>query len=189
VLLDINREVTGGEWVNAGYAVVTVGRGTAEIVDIDDADIRDGFFGFAPSGGDAVIVAGGPAGAQTLRFYGPDGEVTREIPNVGAAPDNMNLFSPSGDRFITGCPDGGPYRQCVRDTASGREVARFTPPCTLMLGWYDENHAYCWAEEDDATMDWVHLVTLDGTSGRRLLETPDRSRLSVVFSRKPATGP
>ncbi|GAA5084797.1 hypothetical protein GCM10023259_096360 [Thermocatellispora tengchongensis] len=188
LLLSISEEISEGNWVNRGYAIVTVGDTDARVVRIDESRVRfTGYnWGGRATGADQVVTTLESVEGGTLRFYSPSGELVRDLPGVGDIELDTDPFSPSGSRFVTTCPDGPPYLLCLWDSRSGAQVRRVQTDCAHILGWYDENHLYCWAATKEDGMSVVQVVDLSGRNVRRLLTADDRTSVEPVFSRKPS---
>ncbi|MCG5217213.1 protein kinase domain-containing protein [Streptosporangium soli] len=182
VLLAIEREVGNDEWDTRGFVIATVGQSTTDPVTISDRTVKDSYYGWAP-GGDGAVAIATSGETSTLRFYGTDGTEQRSIRGIGKVPDTMDFFSPSGKQFVTDCRGGNASNHCIWDTASGKEVTRYTSECDKVLGWYDERHLFCW--EVSGQTDKILVIDHQGQSVRTLLETSDDYQLSAAFTRKP----
>ncbi|SEG97811.1 Serine/threonine protein kinase [Nonomuraea solani] len=193
-LLNINRKSKDkkGEtvWRTVGFGIVDVAAHDVAqsrlrlVEDVADDTIRDSDFGWDEREEGVVIEYGDDEG---LRFFDAAGKRTRDISNAGPlASGTLDLFSPSGKTFVTDCPGGADGDHCLWDSATGRQVRRFSSDCDKILGWYDESRLYCW-EEDNGAHDEIRVVAFDGKLLHRLLEVPDKLDMSPYFTITPTS--
>ncbi len=181
VLLSI-RNPGGSTWTTKGFIVVDVASGTASVKRINDSSIKEGRFYWS---GDGTMVATYYKNGTTkgIRFYDLDGNVVSTLSNVGEPYNTSSgLFSPSGDSIVTKCVDDG-AKTCVWSASSGIETIRFSSDCTKVLGWWDEQHLFCWAGAVSGKTPVV-VVDLRGTHVRTLLETTQSEDLGPYYSRR-----
>jgi WD40 repeat protein len=193
ILLNLNKKLKNEQgkevWTTLGFAVVDVaGNDVAQsktrMVNVADDSIRDSDFGWDGAEQGVVIVYGEDKG---LRFFDAAGKPTRDLPGVGPlAAGTLDLFSPSGRKFVTACPGDDDSDHCLWDAGTGKQIRRVTSDCDKVLGWYDESHLYCW-ENDNGAHDEVRVVASDGKLLRRLLESPDEKELAPYFTITPTS--
>lgn len=182
ILLILERKV-GKTWKNEGFVIVTVGQTTAQVVRPGVA-VGDSGYAWAPSGDQVVAEVKDESGSK-LQFFSTQGEKVREVAAVGEPPAD-DPFSPSGRSFVTDCPHSAEGTLCIWDTRTGRQVRRVYTDCAPLLGWYDDNHLFCWTDREDAYgRDLVEVVDFKGEHVRTLLAVGDGSLLSPTFSYKP----
>ncbi|MEO3802264.1 serine/threonine-protein kinase [Nonomuraea sp. B1E8] len=167
-----------------GFAIIDVdradlARSRATVVEVHDATLGDDEFGWDARGEGVIYFHEKIKG---LRFYDASGRPTRDLPGVGALEAGAELqFSPSGKSFVTDCRDGeADGDHCLWDTATGRQTRTFSSDCDKVLGWFDENHLFCW-EQDNGANDEIQVVTLDGKLVRRLMDVPKDVDLSPRY--------
>nr|SBO92120.1 Tyrosine protein kinase:Serine/threonine protein kinase [Nonomuraea gerenzanensis] len=186
ILLNIEKK-SGSKWLYLGFVVVDVTAKTADVVNVDDATIRETAFGFDGEE-DGVVNVYGSETNRNLRFFDTEGEATRSLTGIGTlSAGTQDIFSPSGKTFVTNCPNGGDGDHCVWDTATGEQIKKFSSDCDKVLGFYDENHLYCW-EQDNGDNDEIQVLDFTGKLLRKLLEVPDELNFSPVFTINPAKG-
>ncbi|TMR28010.1 hypothetical protein ETD85_37255 [Nonomuraea zeae] len=62
---------------------------------------------------------------KSLQFFDTDGRKVREFGEVGTLPrDATDVFSPSGQAFVTNCPGTDYYAHCLWDTRTGELVRK-----------------------------------------------------------------
>ncbi|WP_171055576.1 hypothetical protein, partial [Nonomuraea sp. KC401] len=183
ILLNVSKPVNGKkDWITTGFAIIHVdradlARSKASVVDVDDATLGEGDFGWDAAGEGVVFFHEKIKG---LRFYDAAGRPTRDVPGVGALDSGTDhQFSPSGRTFVTDCPDGDDDH-CLWDTATGKRVRSFSSDCDKVLGWFDETHLFCW-EQDNGAGDEIRVVTLDGKLVRKLMDVPKDVDLSPGY--------
>ncbi|WP_162794751.1 hypothetical protein [Nonomuraea lactucae] len=189
ILLNIEKKVKAknGEhdWIYPGFVIIDVAGAKAQVKIVPGGSTRTTGFGWDSEEAGVVNVAGDKEG---LRFYDASGKYVRELANVGPLPSGtQDIFSPSGELFVTDCPRGGGGDHCVWDTGTGEKVHAFSSDCDKVLGWYDETRVYCW-EQDNSAKDEIQVVGFDGKLVRRLLDTPGDLDLSPVFTANPTRG-
>ncbi|NUT38395.1 MAG: serine/threonine protein kinase [Thermoactinospora sp.] len=180
VLLNVERQIDGA-WAHLGFAVLDVKTRKVKITQVAKGP------GLAPFGWDGTDdgVVTWDERNRALVFYDLDGKRTRTLKDLGTLPAGTDrLFSPSGSTFVTTCPGGEEH--CVWDTASGERKQSFTSDCDKVLGWYDENHLYCW-ELNNGKQYEVQVVDFEGKAVRRLLESSKALSISPVFTVNPRT--
>jgi len=187
VLLSIVREV-GDELVHPGFMLVDVATKHVRRVDVTAVSPSGNDFGFDGENTGAVN-AYGPEEDPTLRFFDTQGKVVRTHTKIGTLPDGttMDMFSPSGKAYVTNCPGGTYNDHCIWDAATGKRLHTFYSDCDEVLGFYDEEHLYCW-ENDNGANSEVRVVNVKGELGRRLMEVPGELDIDLVFTRNPARG-
>jgi serine/threonine protein kinase len=117
---------------------------------------------------------------KTVRFLDDEGNLVRDYHNVGTLPGNAtDVFSPSGQTFVTNCSGTTRYAHCLWTAADGRLVRRFTSDCHEVLGWYDESHLYCYS----AAKHSIQVVDFSGRYVRTLADVDDYDRFTPVYSR------
>ncbi|WP_084961736.1 WD40 repeat domain-containing serine/threonine protein kinase [Thermoactinospora rubra] len=174
ILLNVERDV-GGVWSHLGFVVVDVRTRKATVVRVKDAR---GLSAFGWDGSQNGVVSW-DARARALRFFDLRGTPTRELKGLGELPSGTDrLFSPSGRQFATTCDDGA---TCIWDTRSGDRLRRFASDCDKVIGWFDEQHLYCW-ELDNGRGYEVQVVGFDGRLVRRLLQSGKGLSVSPVFT-------
>ncbi|GAA2895737.1 hypothetical protein GCM10010517_60560 [Streptosporangium fragile] len=166
----------------AGFVVVDVATRKATVVMTDDE--RDGYgnFDWSPDGRFVVGAYQHKKPAFGLRFRSLDGKVARTMPWVGAIP-GPGVFSPSGTRFFTYCPEstGETGAACVWDARSGNRTA--TVPLwkgeATVAGWWDEHHLII----GDSRKDPHKYVIMDfhGKVIRTLVELAKKDAFKVQF--------
>ncbi|WP_245642169.1 hypothetical protein [Nonomuraea candida] len=183
--LDKKTENKQGEdvWTTLGFAVLDVARATVRVVEVADDTIRSGNFGWDGAEEGVVAFYGDNEG---LRFFDAAGRRVRDVPKVGPpASGTVDLFSPSGGRFVTDCPGDDEGDHCLWDTATGKRAHRFSSDCDKVLGWYDESHLYCW-EYDNGPGHEIRVVAFDGRLTHLLLESGDGMEVSPYFTVTPS---
>ncbi|MGP3933090.1 serine/threonine protein kinase [Nonomuraea sp. KM88] len=189
ILLNVSKptkDAQGKEGrATTGFAIIDVdradlARSKANVVDVHDATLGDDEFGWDARGEGVIYFHEKIKG---LRFYDASGRPARDLPGVGALEAGAELqFSPSGKTFVTDCRDGeADGDHCLWDTATGRQARTFSSDCDKVLGWFDENHLFCW-EQDNGANDEIQVVTLDGKLVRRLLDVPKDVDLSPRYA-------
>ncbi|MFB4262742.1 protein kinase [Nonomuraea sp. GTA35] len=186
ILLNLDRKTEDeqGEdvWTTLGFAIVDVPRREVDVVHVADDSVRGGNFGWDGAEQGVVAVYGKDEG---LRFFDAAGRRVRDVPGIGPlAAGTLDIFSPSGRTFVTGCP--GSDDHCLWDAGTGKQVRRFSSDCDKVLGWYDESHLYCW-EHDNGRFDEVRVVAFDGKLTHKLLESADELEVSPYFTVRPTT--
>ncbi len=160
LLLNVGKHV-GDDWHTSGFGIIDVRDLKAPFRAHTIKGIhRDASYGFDHEQ-KGVVALTNSVSRQPLRFYTPEGKLTRTVPEVGEGEADA-LFSPSGRLFVTDCPGMSSNDHCVYDTASGQEIRRFSSACTLQDGWYDESHLLCWTNLD------YRVVDFDGNLVRRM---------------------
>ncbi|GAA3254766.1 protein kinase domain-containing protein [Nonomuraea helvata] len=189
ILLNVNKKIKK-DWVTVGFAVVEVGAGDLAqskvgVVNVADDSIRGSDFAWDGNEQGVAIVYGKDEG---LRFFDASGKRTRDLPGVGSLQsDARDIFSPSGRTFATECPQGRDGETCLWDTATGRQIRKFSSDCDKVLGWYDETRLYCW-EWDNGTNTELQVMDFDGKLVRRLLEVPQELKVTAYFTDNPPNG-
>ncbi|RBQ19788.1 hypothetical protein DP939_13845 [Spongiactinospora rosea] len=120
-----------------GFVLIDVRTRTATQVEAEYTDDAALAFTFTPDG---TVARGYHDGkAVGMEYYNLSGQVTKSFHWVGK-PRSRDWFSPSGERFVTVCPDEKNY--CVWDTKTGdrRATVRTGPDGQQLLGWFNENH-------------------------------------------------
>ncbi|MEV4562403.1 protein kinase [Nonomuraea sp. NPDC049419] len=187
ILLSIGHK-RGDTWTYPGFMLVDVVTKRVKQVDVSDPDVRGSSWGFDGDETGTVNVYG-DEDDLSLRFFDAQGKAVRSQANIGtlAADTTQDLFSPSGDAFVTNCPDGTYNDHCVWDAGTGERLRTFYSDCDEVLGFYDEEHLFCW-ENDNGANDEVQVVDFKGKLVRKLMEVPDSLDLDPVFTRNPAHG-
>ncbi|MEV0623218.1 serine/threonine-protein kinase [Nonomuraea sp. NPDC050404] len=186
ILLNIEKK-SGDDWIYLGFVLIDVTGKQAEVVNVDDTSIRGTAFGLDGEEQGAVNMYGDEKNVG-LRFFDAQGEATHSLPGVGTLPaGTRNMFSPSGEEFVTNCPNGGDGDHCIWDVSSGERVKKFSSDCDKVLGFYDNDHLYCW-EQDNGTNDEVQVVDFNGKLLRKLLEVPENLDFSPAFTVNPSRG-
>ncbi|TYB58083.1 protein kinase [Nonomuraea sp. PA05] len=186
ILLNIEKK-SGSKWLYLGFVIVDVAGKTADVVSVDDTSIRGTAFGF-DGDDEGVVNVYGKETDRNLRFFDAEGEATRSLTGIGTlSAGTQDIFSPSGKTFVTNCPNGGDGDHCVWDTATGEQVEKFTSDCDKVLGFYDENHLYCW-EQQNGVNDEIQVLDFKGKLLRKMLEVPDDLNFSPVFTINPSKG-
>ncbi|MFC7104447.1 hypothetical protein ACFQQB_30775 [Nonomuraea rubra] len=186
ILLNIEKK-SGSKWLYLGFVVVDVAAKTADVVNVSDTSIRDTAFGFDGEEEGVVNVYGSETN-RNLRFFDTEGKATRSLPSIGTlSAGTQDIFSPSGETFVTNCPNGGDGDHCVWDTSTGERVKKFTSDCDKVLGFYDESHLYCW-EQNNGPNDEIQVLDFSGKLLRKMLEVPDELNFSPVFTANPSRG-
>ncbi|WP_214111402.1 hypothetical protein, partial [Acrocarpospora catenulata] len=177
---------SGEVWTTKGFVVVDIAAGRATTRQINDPAIKNGRFYWSPDQA-ALVVSYEDGDSKGLRYYNFQGEVVRTIPDVGEpANTSGGLFSPSGDRFVTACA-GQTSGTCVWNTADGTASTRFSSDCTNVLGWWDDQHLYCWTSPQNG-VDEVNVVDLTGVAVRKLLESSDTKNSVVPYFSRTGNG-
>ncbi|MFC4010726.1 protein kinase [Nonomuraea purpurea] len=180
ILLNIEKK-NRGDWDYLGFVIVDVAKKTAKQVDVSDSSVRQTAFGFDEDER-GVVNAYGDERNRGLRFYDDRGQARRSLAGIGTlSAGTQDIFSPSGKTFVTNCPNGGDNDHCIWDADSGDRLRKFSSDCDKVLGFYDENHLFCW-EQDNNTKDEVQVVDFDGRLLRKLLEVPRGLRFTPTFS-------
>ncbi|WP_170316896.1 serine/threonine protein kinase [Acrocarpospora corrugata] len=172
---------SGEDWTVKGFLVIEPATGKVTIRRINDPAIKDGRFYWSPDES-GFVTSYTDETTSGLRHYNFAGEVVKTIPGVGV-PNNSagGLYSPSGDLFVTKCPDAS-AGTCIWDSETGAAQTQFTSDCNRVLGWWDEQHVYCWISPTDKSSN-VSVVDLNGDVVRKLIETSDVKSLSPYYSR------
>nr|WP_055506447.1 serine/threonine-protein kinase [Nonomuraea pusilla] len=190
ILLNVEKKTGDKTWVYLGVVIIDAVQGEAKTIMIDDPAVRTTPYGWdgAEQGVVNVYDMAGKTGAGEepknvgLRFFGADGKKTHDAPGVGTlSAGTQDIFSISGEQFVTDCPNGGDGDHCLWDSATGKRVRKFSSDCDKVLGWYDDAHLYCW-EQDAPSKDEVQVIDLKGNQVRRLLEVPKSMDFSPVFT-------
>ncbi|MCF6469765.1 hypothetical protein FAF44_15400 [Nonomuraea sp. MG754425] len=186
ILLNVEKK-TGDNWQYLGFVIVDVAGKSADVINVDDTSIRETAFGFDGAEEGVVNVYGNEKN-RGLRFFDTEGKAVRSLPGIGTlSAGTQDIFSPSGKTFVTNCPNGGDGDHCIWDSTTGDQVRKFSSDCDKVLGFYDEEHLYCW-EQDNAANDEVQVLDFNGRLLRRMLEVPDDINFSPVFTANPAKG-
>ncbi|MGP3958501.1 protein kinase domain-containing protein [Nonomuraea sp. 3N208] len=187
ILLNTERKTGEDKWVYLGFVVVDVATKEATTVNVSDSSVRDTAFGF-DGADEGVVNAYGSEKNRGLRFFDAQGKTTRSMPGIGTlSAGTQDIFSPSGKAFVTNCPNGGDGDHCIWDAASGDRLRKFYSDCDKVLGFYDENHLYCW-EQDNGTHDEIQVIDFTGKLLRKLVEVPDEVDFSPAFTINPQRG-
>ncbi|MFI7698400.1 protein kinase [Nonomuraea sp. NPDC049480] len=187
ILLNIERKVSGDKWVYLGFVIIDVAAKEATTVNVSDSSVRDTPFGFDGEDEGTVNIYGDEKN-RGLRFFDTQGKATRSANKIGTlSAGTQDIFSPSGKTFVTNCPNGGDGDHCIWDSASGDRVRRFSSDCDKVLGFYDENHLYCW-EQDNGVNDEIQVADFSGKLVRKLVESPDSVGFSPAFTVNPQRG-
>ncbi|MEU8402352.1 protein kinase [Nonomuraea sp. NPDC048892] len=180
ILLNIEKK-SGDDWLYLGFVVIEVSSESADVVNVSDTSIRQTAFGFDGDDKGTVNVTGDEKNLD-LRFFDTEGKATRTLKGIGTlSAGTQDIFSPSGKAFVTNCPGGGDGDHCVWDTATGERLQKFVSDCDKVLGFYDEEHLFCW-EQDNATDDEIQVVDFNGKLIRKMLEVPDKLNFSPAFT-------
>ncbi|GAA0996890.1 hypothetical protein GCM10009555_093480 [Acrocarpospora macrocephala] len=172
---------SGENWTVKGFIVIDIATGKTTVRRINDPTIKDGRFYWSPDES-GFVIAYTDGTTSGLRHYNFQGEVVKTIPGVGVPYNTANgLYSPSGDKFVTKCPDTN-AGTCIWDSETGAAQTQLTSDCNPVLGWWDEQHLYCWTSPSD-TVSKVAVVDLKGDVVRDLIETTDVKRLSPYYVR------
>ncbi|WP_206068617.1 WD40 repeat domain-containing serine/threonine protein kinase [Nonomuraea composti] len=186
ILLNVEKK-SGSKWLYTGFVLVDVAAKTAEVVDVDDTSVRETAFGF-DGDDEGVVNVYGDEKNRSLRFFDSEGKATRSLTGIGTlSAGTQDIFSPSGKTFFTNCPNGGDGDHCIWDTATGKQVRKFSSDCDKALGFYDESHLYCW-EQNNGDNDEIQVLDFNGKLLRKMLEVPDDLNFSPVFTINPAKG-
>ncbi|MGI5284128.1 protein kinase domain-containing protein [Nonomuraea polychroma] len=187
ILLNMERKTGEDKWVYLGFVIVDVATKEATTVNVSDSSIRDTAFGF-DGADEGVVNVYGSEKNRGLRFFDTQGKATRSAPGIGTlSAGTQDIFSPSGKAFVTNCPNGGDGDHCIWDAASGDRLRKFYSDCDKVLGFYDENHLYCW-EQDNGVNDEIQVIDFSGKLLRKLLEVPDNVDFSPAFTINPQRG-
>ncbi|MEV0313831.1 serine/threonine-protein kinase [Nonomuraea fuscirosea] len=180
ILLNIEKK-NGDDWLYLGFVVIEVAGETADVVNVSDTSTRETAFGFDGDDKGAVNIRGDEKNLD-LRFFDTSGKATRTLKGIGTlSAGTQDIFSPSGKAFVTNCPGGGDGDHCVWDTATGERLQKFVSDCDKVLGFYDEEHLFCW-EQDNATDDEIQVVDFNGKLIRKMLQVPDKLNFSPAFT-------
>ncbi|MFI6918389.1 serine/threonine protein kinase [Nonomuraea spiralis] len=186
ILLNIERK-SGDTWTYPGFVIVDVATMKARIVTVDDAAVRKTAFGWDGKDEGVVNIFGSEKN-RGLRFFDAQGKATRDVRSIGTLPaGTQDIFSPSGESFLSDCPNGSDGDTCVWDVKSGDRTHKFSSDCDKVLGWYDDTHLYCW-EQDNNTKDEIQVVDFKGTLLRKIVDVPDDVDFSPVFTVNPDKG-
>ncbi|MEV0824585.1 WD40 repeat domain-containing serine/threonine protein kinase [Nonomuraea rubra] len=186
ILLNVEKK-SGEKWFTLGFVIVDVAAKTADVVNVSDTSIRDTEFGFDGEDEGVVNVYGSETN-RNLRFFDTNGKATRSLTGIGTlTAGTQNIFSPSGEAFVTSCPNGGDGDHCVWDTVTGKRLEKFTSDCDKVLGFYDDSHLYCW-EQDNGANDEIQVLDFSGKLLRKLLEVPEELDFSPTFTVNPSRG-
>ncbi|TDD25918.1 serine/threonine protein kinase [Nonomuraea diastatica] len=194
ILLNVTRPNKNAQGekgrATTGFAIVEVdradlARSKVNVVEVNDATLGNDEFGWDARGEGVIYFHEKIKG---LRFYDASGRPTRDVPGVGALEAGAELqFSPSGRTFVTDCHDGeADGDHCLWDTATGKQARTFSSDCDKVLGWFGEDHLFCW-EQDNGANDEIQVVTLDGKLVRRLLDVPKDLDLSPRYAVNPSS--
>ncbi|GAA4086134.1 serine/threonine protein kinase [Nonomuraea soli] len=178
ILINVGKYV-GDDFHSSGFAIIDVSDPDAPVRPrVIKGLHKETNFGFDHQQRGVVGITN-TVSKQALRFYSPDGKLTRTVKNVGEGEAEV-LFSPSGQKFVTDCPGGDNNSHCVFSTASGAEVTRFASACTFQSGWYDEEHLTCWSDTD------FRVIDFEGNKVRELATFPEAvgDRLNLYYTRK-----
>ncbi|GIH27778.1 hypothetical protein Aph01nite_60880 [Acrocarpospora phusangensis] len=172
---------SGENWTVKGFMVIEMATGKTTIRRINDPAIKDGRFYWSPDE-TAFVISYTEGTTSGLRHYDFQGEVVKTIPDVGVPANTATgLYSPSGQQFVTKCPDEN-AGTCIWDADTGAAFAQFTSDCNRVLGWWDDQHVYCWISPTDNTSN-VSIIDLKGDVVRKLIETSDAKDLSPYYAR------
>ncbi|GII90848.1 serine/threonine protein kinase [Sinosporangium siamense] len=167
----------------AGYVIVDVKTGKATVSDKTFNDTKGSLYSFDERGTGAVIQTtnGSERGLRFLSDVAP----SRPDLRIGVLPsDTLNIFSPAGTRFTSSCPGASNQEHCIWATDGGKELTRFSSECDKVLGWYNEDHLFCW-DSGQPKVDRVEVVNFRGEFVRTLLETPKTTEFSPAFTATP----
>ncbi|WP_061297346.1 WD40 repeat domain-containing protein [Herbidospora cretacea] len=114
-----------------GYLTIDAGSGGTRYVAMPKS-YKDARFIWTPDAKQIVAYD-----KKSIRFLSPDGKLRRTLTGKGPLAGEENTFSPSGDRFLTGCPDGG---ICIWSVKTGEEVGRVPTSYHGVFGWWDSSH-------------------------------------------------
>lgn len=144
-----------------------------------------------PKSYDDFSYIGAPDGEQivafddkTIRFLSPDGKVRRTLTGKGSVAGEENTFSPKGDRFLTGCPEGD---VCIWSVKTGKAKGVVPVPKGGMVvhGWWDDDHLI--VSRVRGTLREFVVMTLKGKVTRVIADVPKKSYeaqgLELDFSR------
>jgi serine/threonine protein kinase len=186
ILLNVEKK-TGSTWYYTGFVVVDVAGKTAVPIAVQDTSVRKTAYGF-DGGDEGVVNVYGDEKNLGLRFFDAQGKATRSASGIGTlSAGTQDIFSPSGESFVTNCPNGGDGDHCLWDASSGERVRKFSSDCDKVLGWYDESHLYCW-EQNNNPNDEIQVIDFNGKLLRKLLEVPDDLDFSPIFTINPNRG-
>ncbi|MEV1168070.1 protein kinase [Nonomuraea sp. NPDC049784] len=186
ILLNTEKK-SGKDWLYLGFVLVDVAKKQATTVSVSDTSVRQTAFGFDGDDEGTVNVYGDEKN-RSLRFFNAEGKATRSATSIGTlSAGTQDIFSPSGKRFVTNCPNGGDGDHCIWDSTSGDRMRKFSSDCDKVLGFYDETHLYCW-EQDNSANDEIQVVDFNGKLVRKLVEVPDEVDFSPVFTVNPNKG-
>ncbi|MFC5833019.1 protein kinase domain-containing protein [Nonomuraea insulae] len=186
ILLNIEKK-NGDDWLYMGFVLIDVAAKEAKTINVSDTAIRGNAFGF-DGADEGVVDVYGDEKNRGLRFFDAEGNTTRSLPGIGTlSAGTQDIFSPSGEEFVTNCPNGGDGDHCIWDSTSGKRVRKFSSDCDKVLGFYDETHLYCW-EQQNSVNDEVQVVDFEGRLIRKMLEVPDTIDFSPAFTVNPANG-
>lgn len=132
VLLTVKKKVKK-KWVPTGFVTVDVEAGRAHGVDLADLD-KDTVFQWAPDG--SVVADKG----DDVVFYDTDGNQTSTFGGVGWTVGGEDVFSPSGKRLATWCPEKVSADICLWDAGSGDKVRQIYFAAEQVWGWWDDTH-------------------------------------------------
>ncbi|MEV0586999.1 protein kinase [Nonomuraea sp. NPDC050310] len=172
ILLNVGKHVSG-DWQSSGFGIIDVrdldATFRARLIKGVDKETNFGF----DHRQQGVVGLTNTKAKQKVVFYSATGQQAKAVPNVGEG-EAETLFSPSGAKFVTDCPDASNNDHCVYDTASGQEHKRFASPCTFQTGWFDEEHLTCWTDTDFRVIDFEgnlvrKLATFPKAVGERLI--------------------
>ncbi|MEV1001963.1 WD40 repeat domain-containing serine/threonine protein kinase [Nonomuraea sp. NPDC050202] len=186
ILLNVEKK-SGSKWLYLGFVIVDVTAKTADVTNVSDTSIRGTAFGFDGDDEGVVNVYGSETN-RNLRFFDTEGKATRSLTGIGTlSAGTQDIFSPSGETFVTNCPNGGDGDHCIWDTATGERVKKFSSDCDKVLGFYDESHLYCW-EQDNGANDEIQVLDFTGKLLRKMLEVPNDLDFSPAFTANPSKG-
>ncbi|MFD0467667.1 hypothetical protein ACFQ0B_04625 [Nonomuraea thailandensis] len=186
ILLNIEKK-SGSKWHYLGFVIVDVTAKTADVVNVSDTSIRETSFGFDGDDEGVVNVYGSETN-RNLRFFDTEGKATRSLKGIGTlSAGTQDIFSPSGEAFVTNCPNGGDGDHCIWDATTGERLQKFSSDCDKVLGFYDESHLYCW-EQDNGANDEIQVLDFTGKLLRKMLEVPDDLDFSPAFTVNPSRG-
>ncbi|TYB60272.1 protein kinase [Nonomuraea sp. PA05] len=166
---------TGGAWTRAGFAIVDVERGTARVVEVDEA----------PAGLLRFFWVGGSIGMWaedgTIELYDVNGVHRRSLDDAHA-PEQMDdgPISPDRSRFVTRCAATG-TDLCVRPLNGNGQTVTVPFTGTRLLGWWDDDHLAVFLKKGEG-FDIV-VIDLTGKQVRRLASTTEKTPGLFHFTR------
>ncbi|MEV5412755.1 protein kinase [Thermopolyspora sp. NPDC052614] len=165
-LLLTSHTVRGNTRTPRGFVIVEVATRTATRVDVPGDERMDEFDAYS-WGPDSATLA--HRTASGVRLQDLTGRVTRTYDATGTPAALVSSFSPSGDRFLTNCPDRD-QTACVWRTSDGRAEGTFRTPGMLVWQWYDEDHLV--VVDQNTAPNRLSVIDRDGREVRRLAEFP-----------------